>query len=155
VRGNAPRVLRQSLIPDPERAAIVRRIFKHYATGTFTKQEILRKATEWGPSNRRGQPLSSQAIGMLLRNSLYVGIIDVPEFGVRDQRGDFEPLIGEEIFYKAQAVLSGKVPVVAPLLKRRQDRPLRGSSDSLYQIKGRSCSSVEMTPSEFTSRPRF
>jgi len=27
---------------------------------------------------------------MLLRNRLYVGIIDVPEFGVRDQRGDFE-----------------------------------------------------------------
>src|SRR5918993_3381213 len=59
---NAPRAMRQSLIPDPERAAIVRRVFKQYATGT--------------------QPLSSQAIGMLLRNRLYVGIIDVPEFGV-------------------------------------------------------------------------
>ncbi len=63
---------------------------------------------------------------MLLRNRLYIGIIDVPEFGVRDQRGDFEPLIGEAIFYKAQAVLSGKVPVIAPLLKRRPDFPLRG-----------------------------
>src|SRR5918995_3899517 len=30
---NAPRSMRQSLIPDPERAAIVRRIFKQYATG--------------------------------------------------------------------------------------------------------------------------
>jgi hypothetical protein len=28
---------------------------------------------------------------MLLRNRLYFGIIDVPEFGVRDQRGDFDP----------------------------------------------------------------
>lgn len=35
-------------MPDPERAAIVRRIFKHYATGTYTKQEILQKATQWG-----------------------------------------------------------------------------------------------------------
>ena len=63
---------------------------------------------------------------MLLRNRLYIGIIDVPEFGVRDQRGDFDPLISEEIFYKAQAVLSSRVPVTAPLLKRRPDFPLRG-----------------------------
>ena len=75
---NAPRGMRGSLMPDPERAAIVGRIFKHYATGTYSKQQILQKATQWGLTNRRGQPLSSQAIGMLLRNRLYVGIIDVP-----------------------------------------------------------------------------
>ena len=107
---NAPRAMRQSLMPDPERAAIVRRLFKQYATGTDTKQEILQKATQWGLTNRRGQPLSSTAVGMLLRNRPYIGIIDVPDCGVRDQRGDFEPLISEEIFYKAKAVLSSKVP---------------------------------------------
>jgi hypothetical protein len=58
---NAPRAMRQSLIPDPERAAIIRRVFKRYATGTYTKQEILQKATQWGLTNRRGQPLSSQS----------------------------------------------------------------------------------------------
>ena len=50
-------------------------------------------------TNRRGQPLTSQAIDMLLRNRLYIGIVDVPDFGIRDQRGDFDPLIREEIFY--------------------------------------------------------
>lgn len=118
--------MRQSLMPDPKRAPIVRRLFKQYATGTYTKQEILQKATQGGLTNRRGQPLSSQAIGMLLRNRLYIGIIDVPECGVRDQRGDFEPLISEAIFYKAQAVLSGRVPLIAPLQRRRPDFPLRG-----------------------------
>ena len=39
---------------------------------------------------------------------------------------DFEPLISDEIFYKAQAVLSERVPVIAPLLKRRPDFPRRG-----------------------------
>ena len=113
-------------MPDPDRAPIVRRLFKQYASGAYTKQDILRKATQWGLTNRRGQPLTSQAIGMLLRNRLYIGIIDVPDFDVRDRRGDFEPLVSEEIFYKAQAVLSGRVPMVAPLLKRRPDFPLRG-----------------------------
>jgi hypothetical protein len=93
--------MRQSLIPDPERAAIVRRIVKHHSTGTYTKQEILQKATQWGLTNRRGQPLSSQAIGMLLRNLLYVGVIDVPEFGVRDRR-DLESSISESCEISAQ-----------------------------------------------------
>ena len=82
-----------------DRAAIVRRLFKHYATGTYTKQEILQKATQWGLTNRRGQPLSSQddRHAPASSNRLYIGIIDVPEFGVRDQRGDFEPLINDGI----------------------------------------------------------
>jgi Recombinase len=80
-----------SVMPDPERAPIVRRLFKQYATGMYTNQEVLQKATQWGLTNRRGQPPSSQAIGMLLRNRLYVGMIDVPDSGIRDQRGDFDP----------------------------------------------------------------
>jgi len=36
-------------------------------------------------------PLTSQAIGMLLRNRLYAGIVHVSEYGVRAKRGDFEP----------------------------------------------------------------
>ena len=47
--------MRESLIPDPELAAIVRRTFKQYVSGTYTKQEILQKATQWGLTNRRGQ----------------------------------------------------------------------------------------------------
>jgi hypothetical protein len=37
-------------------------------------------------------------IGMLLSNRLYAGIVDVPEYGVRAKRGDFEPLISEDPF---------------------------------------------------------
>ncbi len=123
---NAPRVMGYSLMPDPERGPIVRRLFKEYASERFTKQQILQKATQLGLTNRRGQPLSSQAIGMLLRNRLYIGAIDVPDFGIRDRRGDFDPLIAEDVFYKAQAVRSGKVPSTAPLMRKRPDFPLRG-----------------------------
>jgi site-specific DNA recombinase len=123
---NAPRAMGQSLMPDPERGPTVRRLFREYATGRFTKQQMLQKATQLGLTNRRGQPLSSQAIGMLLRNRLYIGMIDVPDFGVRDKRGDFAPLIPEDVFDKAQAVLSGKLPSIAPLMRNRPDFPLRG-----------------------------
>jgi hypothetical protein len=59
------------------------------------KQQIVEQATAWGPRNRRGVPLRSQAIGMLLRNQLYAGIVDVPEYGVRNKRGDFDPLVSD------------------------------------------------------------
>ena len=114
---NAPRMLGKSLMPDPERAPLVRRAFEEYATGRFTKQQLLQQVTAWGLRNRRGQPLSSQAIGMLLRNQLYAGIVDVAEYGVRGRRGDFEPLVSEDTFYRVQAVLSGRTPSLAPQLQ--------------------------------------
>ena len=34
---------------------------------------------------------------MPLRNRLYAGIVAEPEYGVRAKRGDFEPLISEDL----------------------------------------------------------
>jgi hypothetical protein len=66
---NAPRMLGKSLMPDPARAPLVRRAFEEYATGRFTKQQLLQQVTAWGLRNRRGQPLSSQAIGCCATSS--------------------------------------------------------------------------------------
>jgi site-specific DNA recombinase len=76
---NAPRAMGKSLMPDPERAPLVRRAFEEYATGRFTKKRLLKQSRAWGLTNRRGRPLTSQAIGVLLRNQLYAGIVDVTE----------------------------------------------------------------------------
>ena len=48
----------------------------------------------------------------------------MPEYGVRARRGDFEPLISEDLFYRAQAVLSGRVSMKAPQ-RAHPDFPLR------------------------------
>ena len=122
---NAPRAMGKSLMPDPERAPIVRRVFEEYATGRFTKQQVLEQAWAWGLTNRRNRPLTSQAIGTLLRNRPYAGIVDVSEYGVRAKRGDFEPLISEELFYRVQSVLSGRVPATTPQQRAHPDFPLR------------------------------
>ena len=122
---NAPRSIGKSLVHDPERAPFVRRAFEDYATGQYTKERLLKRARMWGLTNRRGKPLTSQAIGVLLRNQLYAGIVDVPEYGVRAKRGDFEPLISEDLFYRAQAVLCGRVPSTTPQQRAHPDFPLR------------------------------
>ena len=134
---NAPRAIGKSLMADPERAPLVRRAFQEYATGRHTKEQLLKQTSAWGLTNRRGRPLTSQAIGMLLRNRLYAGIVDVPEYGVHAKRGDFEPLISEDLFYSVQAVLSGRLPSTTPSSVRIQacGRGLTGSWS-----KGRSAS---------------
>jgi hypothetical protein len=73
---------------------------------------------------------------MLLRNQLYAGIIDVPEYGVRRKRGDFEPLITEDLFQRAQAVLSGRIPTTAPRLQAHPDSRSAASSGARRATAG-------------------
>ena len=63
---------------------------------------------------------------MLLGNQLYAAIVDVPEYGARAKHGDFEPLISEELFYRGQAILSGRVASTAPRQRAHPDFSLRG-----------------------------
>jgi site-specific DNA recombinase len=61
----------------------------------------------------------------MLTNRLYAGFVHVPEFGV-SQRGDFEPLVSEETFYRVQAILEGRTQVTGPRKRARPDFPLKG-----------------------------
>jgi DNA invertase Pin-like site-specific DNA recombinase len=45
---NAPRAAGRSLVPDSERASLVRRAFQDFATGRFTKDEVRRNVIALG-----------------------------------------------------------------------------------------------------------
>jgi hypothetical protein len=121
---NAPKWSGKSLVPDPERAPLVRQMFEDFASGRFTKQEVLARVTERGLRTRRGLVVSPQSFGQMLRCTVYIGRIESREFGV-STRGDFEPLISEQAFYRAQAVSNGRVHVTAPRERNHPDFPLR------------------------------
>ena len=122
---NAPRSTGKSLIPDPERASLVKRAFQDFATGRFTKDEVRRNVISLGLKTRRGKPVPSQTFDAILRNRVYIAQIDVPEFGI-STRGDFEPLITESIFFHVQGILDGRYEVTAPKQRNDPDFPLRG-----------------------------
>lgn len=122
---NAPKWSGKSLVPDPERAPLVREMFEEYASGRFTKQEVLARITERGLRTRRGLALSPQSFGRMLRNGIYIGRIDCPEYGV-STRGDFDPIVSEQTFCRAQGVSEGRVHVTAPRERNHPDFPLRG-----------------------------
>jgi DNA invertase Pin-like site-specific DNA recombinase len=103
---NAPKWSGKSLVHDPERAALVRQAFEDLATGRYTKQEVIARATEAGLRSRKGLTLSPQSFGQMMRNPIYIGKIETPDYGISTQ-GDFEPVVDEATFYRAQAVLDG------------------------------------------------
>jgi DNA invertase Pin-like site-specific DNA recombinase len=53
---NAPRAMGKSLVHDPERAPLVRRVFEDYATGQYKKEQLLKRArcgtSQTGAANR-------------------------------------------------------------------------------------------------------
>jgi hypothetical protein len=98
---NAPKWSKSSLVHDPVRGPLVKHAFGNLASGQFTAQEVIRRATDAGLRTRRDRPLSAQTFGNMLRNRIYIGHIESPEIAV-SARGDFEPLIDEATFYRAQ-----------------------------------------------------
>ncbi|HET8671566.1 MAG TPA: recombinase family protein, partial [Candidatus Saccharimonadales bacterium] len=127
---------RPTLIPDPERAAFVRKAFELYATGTYTKRQVLKRITDQGLRTRNGRPLSPQSFGSMLSNPIYSGILvvtttkivngkRVAESWGHHKRGNFEALVGDETFERVQSILAGKKPAVTPYQRNNPDYPLR------------------------------
>jgi hypothetical protein len=112
-------------VHDPDRAELVKGAFEDLATGRYTKQEVIARATAAGLRSRKGLTLSPQSFGQLMRNPIYIGKIESPDYGVSTQ-GDFEAIVDEATFYRAQAVLDGRVIVSGPRQRNRADFPLRG-----------------------------
>jgi hypothetical protein len=91
--------------------------------GASARQQLLKQSKAWGLTNRRGRPLTSQAIGVLLRNRLYAGILDVTEYGVRGKRGDFDSLVSEDLFYRVQHLESRTGITASDVSRTRQPEP--------------------------------
>ncbi len=122
---NAPRREGKSLVADPERAPLIQRAFELFATGRYSQQQVLDDVTARGLRARHGGLLVKQMLNSILRNTMYIGLLNAPNYGIKGQRGDFDPLVSEETFYRVQGILAGRVVAVGPHLRNRPEFPLR------------------------------
>ena len=113
-----------TLIPDPERAPLVRKAFELCASGLYTKAELLTRVRALGLRTRKGTDLSAESLSHLLCNPAYAGVIEIREWGIR-ATGGFEPLVSEETFRAAQLVLSGRRHRAPVHQRAHPDFPLR------------------------------
>ncbi len=113
-----------SLIFDPERAHLVKQAFELFATGLYTKQDVLEKINAAGLRTIKGKRVSIQTFEQMLRKPVYAGWVGAANWSLT-KRGDFEPLVSQEVFDRVESILNGKRVSVMPRLRSHPDFPLR------------------------------
>ncbi len=109
---------------DPERAPLVRLGFERFASGLYTRAQVLEVMTDHGLRTLRGGELSPQKWGEMLSNRLYISRIYQPAWGI-DAAGNWPPLVEEDIFWRCQSHLRTD-GLVVPKERNNPDFPLRG-----------------------------
>ena len=113
------------IVPDPLVAPLVREAFELAASRVRTHKEIALLLWEKGLRNTKGKPLTAQAFSHLLRNEIYSGAIRTKGKLSACLKGDFEPIVSEELFRRATLTLRGGKPESTPKRADDPDFPLR------------------------------
>ncbi|MDF0544047.1 MAG: recombinase family protein [Sphingobium sp.] len=94
------------IVPDPDMAPIVTRVFEWFETGSYSLKEVTAKARADGLRYRRsGRPVGLSTIHYTLRNRLYAGAF---EWAGRLYQGTHEPIVTTETWENVQEVLDGR-----------------------------------------------
>ena len=93
------------------------------ASGRFTKKGIADRLYSLGLRTRKGNRLSAQTLGPLLRHPIYMGMVPDRKTGKLYQ-GDFEPLVDADTFYRAQEGTPSK-RASTPHKRNHPDFPLK------------------------------
>lgn len=110
--------------PDPLSAPLVREAFELYATGHYTKIQVLQIITDKGLKTKRAENLTAQTFDALLRKPIYAGWVyssSVPEL----VKGLHAPIVSQDLFDAVQRLLAGRKLSSAPKQKRNPAFPLK------------------------------
>ncbi|MCD5407967.1 recombinase family protein [Candidatus Bipolaricaulota bacterium] len=112
----------RTIVLDPERAPIIRRLFEIYAYEDVPLSRLTQMAKDMGLRTRGGGTLSKTSLYNLLQNPIYCGII---RWKGALYPGTHEPIISKELFDLVQARLHGRSKTKGrPYSKHRY--PFRG-----------------------------
>ena len=108
-------------------ASIIVEALEGYASGRFGSQADVQRFLEEHPlfPKPKGGKLPHQRVGDMLRNAVYAGYVEAPQWGVERRKGHHEPLITLETHQRIQDRLNGLRAVYRTHLA--EDFPLRGS----------------------------
>ncbi len=94
-----------SVIPDPEKAPFVRKMFEYYETGNYSLEELLLEVHGWGICGKAGKPVRKSSLAHLLRNPFYYGVM---KFKGELFEASHPPLVSKKLFDTVQVVLQKK-----------------------------------------------
>lgn len=112
------KLINGDLFQDEEKAPVVKRIYELFATGLYRQsqiREILKK---------ENIEITPTQIFYILRKSIYCGKI-YSTLADNPVKGDFEPIVSEELFNKVQNLIFGSNPVVTSYIRNNPEFPLK------------------------------
>ena len=112
-----------NIVIDKEKAPLVKRIFSLVASDSYSLEEVRKMVNDEGFLLPNGRKLSRTYLDKILKNRVYTGMIE--RFGLA-VKGDFEPVISEELFEKTQFVLDKHKRNITGYKKENPDFPLSG-----------------------------
>lgn len=99
---------KSSVIVDRERAPIIQKLFKEYATGLYSIKDMMKKCKEWGLISRfSGKPFDTSTIHRILNNKFYIGEM---RYKKRWYKHNYETLIAPALFKTCQDIMHGRKP---------------------------------------------
>ena len=110
-------------IPDQPLFTLLQRAWHAFATGKYTKAEVLRLMTKWGIRTHKGTPVPKQSLDKMFLDPFYAGIIRDPWSG-EEHIGRHIPLVSRDIFAKVQLVIDKRNRSIRHQ-STRPDFPLR------------------------------
>ena len=119
----------KSLVKDPERFPLIRRIWDLMLTGLYTPPQILEMANnEWHFRSRQtrkqgGLPMSRSSIYDLLSNRFYYGRFEYPRGSGGWHQGNHEPMVTQVEFESVQVLLHR---TGSPRAQAQHDFPFTG-----------------------------
>lgn len=95
----------QGIVPDPERADLVRALFERYAAGGISIEDLSGWAARNGLRTRKGGVIRTGSLHRLIQNPIYYGTFRWHE---KEYEGKHEPLISRSLFDRVQERLKDK-----------------------------------------------
>lgn len=106
----------------PEIVRLIRKCWEYIDTG-YTQEEARKSITKEGLKGKNGKPISKSNFPRMLRNKVYMGIIE--KFGLTVV-GNFKAIVEPDLFQRVQDKLDGKAKNIPIYKKDNEDFPIRG-----------------------------
>lgn len=110
--------------PDPDRFAILQKAWQLYATGGYTKADVVSVLRERGVTGYCGRRISPQTLDKIFRNPYYAGELRDPWSG-ETFLGRHTPMVSKADFARVQVIGDGNANAM-PHHRANADFPLRG-----------------------------
>nr|NIM47524.1 recombinase family protein [Candidatus Aenigmarchaeota archaeon] len=110
------------VIPDKDKAPLVKQAYKLYATGNYSLRELREVLADKGFKTRSSSIIPKATLTEILQNKFYIGIV---RWKGMEFKGNHKPLISKELFGQVQGVLRSHD--YAGERKRKHPHYLRGT----------------------------